>query len=45
MEAVLAPAEDALVVRLPGGASVEVTHRRQTALAAQLIQALRSESC
>jgi hypothetical protein len=45
MEAVLAPAEDTLVVRLPGGASVEMTHRSQAALAAQLIQALRSSSC
>jgi hypothetical protein len=45
MEAVLAPAQDTLVVRLPGGASVEVTHRSQAVLAAQLIHALRSESC
>lgn len=45
MEAVLAPAEDTLVVRLPGGASVEVIHRGQAVLAAQLIQALRSTSC
>jgi hypothetical protein len=45
MEAVLTPAEGTLVVRLAGGASVEVTHRSQAVLAAQLIQALRSTSC
>jgi hypothetical protein len=45
MEAVLSPAEGTLVVRLPGGASVEVTHRSQAVLAAQLIEALRSTPC
>lgn len=45
MEAVLAPAQGTLVVRLPGDACMEVSHRSQAVLAAQLIQALRSASC
>ena len=46
LEAAVEPAsKPAIILRLPGGATAEVSHPGQTVLAAQLLKAIATSSC